>query len=154
MVYRGWNSERTAFPRQRDRSGLLALSPIQSMPVLAALMRVHTSFASRAYHTFADVLAMEFFVGFAANNSEKFYDVLGEFMLSTRTVLRHIFPVISPVNSLLISCYGFGPKSTFSSDRFDQNDSKSKSPVNFPVNGNFLQRRVRPRLHPPPDSPR
>jgi hypothetical protein len=115
MVYRGWNSERTAFLRQRDRAGLLALSPIQSMPVLAALMRVHTSFASRAYHTFADVLAMEFFVGFAANNSEKFYDVLGEFMLSTRTVLRHIFPVISPVNSLLIPCYGFGPKSTFSS---------------------------------------
>jgi hypothetical protein len=37
-----------AFPRQRDRAGLLALSPIQSMPVSAALMRVHTSLASRA----------------------------------------------------------------------------------------------------------
>ena len=70
MVYRGWNSERAAFLRQRDRAGLLALSPVQSMPVSAALTRVHTSLASKAYHTFADVLAMEFFVGFAANNSE------------------------------------------------------------------------------------
>jgi hypothetical protein len=36
------------------------------------------------YYTFADILAMEYFVGYAANNSEKFYENLEQLMIGTR----------------------------------------------------------------------
>lgn len=38
----------------------------------------------QTYYTFADVLAMEYFVGHAANNSETFYESLEQLMIGTR----------------------------------------------------------------------
>jgi hypothetical protein len=62
------------------------------------------------------------------------------------TVPSHIFPVMSPVISLLIVCYDFRLKALSSSvcaeiDAINPLDGP-KFPVNFPVNGNLFQRRV------------
>jgi hypothetical protein len=47
------------------------------------------------YYTFADVLAMEYFVGHAANNSEKFYESLNRLMLGTRQLTANLLMLLS-----------------------------------------------------------
>jgi hypothetical protein len=61
----------------------------------------------QSYYTFADVLAMEFFVGFAANNSEKFYEVLGELMLSTRQLAANFVDAAEHLISRNLLKWGF-----------------------------------------------
>jgi hypothetical protein len=61
----------------------------------------------QSYYTFADVLAMEFFVGFAANNSEKFYEVLGELMLSTRQLAANFVDAAEHMISQSLLQWGF-----------------------------------------------
>jgi hypothetical protein len=61
----------------------------------------------QSYYTFADVLAMEFFVGFAANNSEKFYDVLGELMISTRQLAANFVDAADHLISRCLLTWGF-----------------------------------------------
>jgi hypothetical protein len=61
----------------------------------------------QSYYTFADVLAMEFFVGFAANNSEKFYEVLGELMLSTRQLAANFVEAAEHLISRNLLKWGF-----------------------------------------------
>lgn len=41
----------------------------------------------QTYYTFADILAMEYFVGHAANNSEEFYKELEQLMIGTRQLV-------------------------------------------------------------------
>lgn len=61
----------------------------------------------QSYYTFADVLAMEFFVGFAANNSERFYDVLGELMISTRQLAANFVDAADHLISRSLLTWGF-----------------------------------------------
>lgn len=61
----------------------------------------------QSYYTFADVLAMEFFVGFAANNSEKFYEVLGELMHSTRQLAADFIDAAEHLISRSLLKWGF-----------------------------------------------
>lgn len=74
-----------------------------------------------------------------------------------RPVPEHIFPVNPPVISLLIPCYDFSLKTIYSRVcawiRMARATQRPKFPVFFPVNGNFWQRRVSTRLHPPPEHP-
>jgi hypothetical protein len=60
-----------------------------------------------SYYTFADVIAMEFFVGFAANNSEVFYDVLKDLMIDTSQLAANYVDAAERLISQSLLRWGF-----------------------------------------------
>ncbi|MBZ5509077.1 MAG: hypothetical protein LAO78_26765 [Acidobacteriia bacterium] len=62
---------------------------------------------AQRYYTFADVLAMEYFVGHAANNSEKFYESLDKLMLSTRQLTADFVDAAEHLIKHSLAAWGF-----------------------------------------------